>query len=176
MRISPAVTSSSPARSRRIVDFPQPDGPTRTMNSPSAMSRDTSSTATTSPSNSFDTPSKTIFAIRSSFLFLRHRLALRPCPAAVPAVEPGRGQRLAGAALRLGSRLDPVEPQQRRAHHRRDVEDAHAPARRDLVDPSLDPAEEIPVSGGEDASAEHDVHVEPRHPKPADRDDGHPHD
>ncbi len=38
IQISPAVTSSSPASIRRIVDFPQPDGPTRTMNSPSSIS------------------------------------------------------------------------------------------------------------------------------------------
>src|SRR3954452_13950765 len=39
MRIEPSVTASSPARARRDVDFPQPEGPTRTRNSPSAMSR-----------------------------------------------------------------------------------------------------------------------------------------
>src|SRR5690606_2016323 len=37
--------SSRPAIMRRIVDFPQPDGPTRMTNSPSAMSRSTLSTA-----------------------------------------------------------------------------------------------------------------------------------
>ena len=30
----PEVMSSSPAIARRSVDFPQPDGPTKTMNSP----------------------------------------------------------------------------------------------------------------------------------------------
>ena len=35
----PEVTSSSPAIRRRRVDFPQPDGPTKTTNSPSAISR-----------------------------------------------------------------------------------------------------------------------------------------
>src|SRR5712691_9547858 len=58
---SPAVTSSSPATIRRIVDFPHPEGPTRTMNSPSPISSDTRSTATTSP-NSFVTSSRTILA------------------------------------------------------------------------------------------------------------------
>src|SRR5471030_942079 len=38
MAMLPAVMSSRPASIRSIVDFPQPDGPTRTMNSPSAMS------------------------------------------------------------------------------------------------------------------------------------------
>ena len=39
IRIAPCVTSSSPASIRRSVDFPHPDGPTRTRNSPSAMER-----------------------------------------------------------------------------------------------------------------------------------------
>src|SRR5215475_5150516 len=39
IRIVPALTSSSPAIIRSKVDFPQPDGPTSTMNSPSAMAR-----------------------------------------------------------------------------------------------------------------------------------------
>src|SRR5690606_16082309 len=37
--ISPAETSSSPAIMRNRVDLPQPDGPTKTTNSPSATSR-----------------------------------------------------------------------------------------------------------------------------------------
>ena len=43
---APAVTSSSPAIIRSSVDLPHPDGPTSTMNSPSATSSVTSSTAT----------------------------------------------------------------------------------------------------------------------------------
>ena len=45
MRSSPSVMSSSPAIMLRVVDLPHPDGPTRMTNSPSAMSRLTSSTA-----------------------------------------------------------------------------------------------------------------------------------
>ena len=41
MKRSPAVMSSSPAMSRSRVDFPQPEGPTKTTNSPSRMSRST---------------------------------------------------------------------------------------------------------------------------------------
>src|SRR5262245_43539674 len=37
MRISPAVMFSSPAIMRSKVDLPQPDGPTRTTNSPSPI-------------------------------------------------------------------------------------------------------------------------------------------
>ena len=39
MKILPALTSSRPASIRRVVDLPHPDGPTRTMNSPSSISR-----------------------------------------------------------------------------------------------------------------------------------------
>src|ERR1700760_4947437 len=42
---SPEVMSSRPTIIRSSVDFPQPDGPTRIMNSPSATSMDTSFTA-----------------------------------------------------------------------------------------------------------------------------------
>src|SRR6478672_600062 len=35
----PLLTSSRPASIRRVVDLPQPEGPTRTMNSPSLISR-----------------------------------------------------------------------------------------------------------------------------------------
>src|SRR5688572_10923296 len=53
IEISPLVTSSSPAIARSNVDFPQPDGPTSAMNSPSPIERDTSSIATTSPEKTF---------------------------------------------------------------------------------------------------------------------------
>ena len=45
MRSSPVEMSSRPATMRRAVDLPQPDGPTRTTNSPSATSMDRSFTA-----------------------------------------------------------------------------------------------------------------------------------
>src|SRR3990172_3390499 len=51
MRISPEVGSSSPAIIRRRVVFPQPDGPSRTRNSPSSVERSTPLTALTSPKN-----------------------------------------------------------------------------------------------------------------------------
>src|SRR6202011_3482328 len=46
--MSPPVMSSSPAIIRSVVDFPQPDGPTSTTNSWSAMSRSMPRTASTS--------------------------------------------------------------------------------------------------------------------------------
>jgi hypothetical protein len=51
---------SRPAIIRSSVDLPQPDGPTRTMNSPLSIVRLTSSTARTSPSYTFPTCSSLI--------------------------------------------------------------------------------------------------------------------
>ena len=45
MKIAPASTSSSPASMRSAVVLPEPDGPTSTMNSPSATWRSSASTA-----------------------------------------------------------------------------------------------------------------------------------
>src|ERR1700739_4521007 len=45
MRSSPEVMSSRPACMLSVVDFPKPDGPTRMTNSPSAISRLKSLTA-----------------------------------------------------------------------------------------------------------------------------------
>ena len=46
MNISPSVGSSKPAIIRMVVDFPQPEGPNRTTNSPSSMSKFIDWTAT----------------------------------------------------------------------------------------------------------------------------------
>src|SRR5215471_5831594 len=62
IEIVPAVTSSRPAIIRSSVDLPQPDGPTRTRNSPLAIVSETSSTATTSPEKILLTLSRTISA------------------------------------------------------------------------------------------------------------------
>src|SRR5215467_2872513 len=51
IRTSPADARSRPAAIRRTVVFPDPEGPTRTRNSPSATSRFRSSTATVPPGN-----------------------------------------------------------------------------------------------------------------------------
>src|SRR6185312_4914554 len=48
IKMSPPVMSSRPAIMRSVVDLPQPDGPTRTTNSWSAMSRSMPRTASTS--------------------------------------------------------------------------------------------------------------------------------
>src|SRR3546814_16522500 len=56
MRISPAVISSSPATMRSSVDLPQPDGPTSTTSSPSAISRSTPRIASNPPGYILRTP------------------------------------------------------------------------------------------------------------------------
>ena len=49
MRISPPLISSSPAIMRSSVDLPQPEGPTSTVNEPSAMSMSTPCRMAVSP-------------------------------------------------------------------------------------------------------------------------------
>src|SRR6266852_1226088 len=66
--IWPAVISSSPARQRSAVVLPQPDGPTRTRNSPSLICRSRSLTATTSSEYAFVTWSKVTGAMRGPML------------------------------------------------------------------------------------------------------------
>src|SRR5215470_8566142 len=51
IRTSPEDARSRPAAIRRTVVFPDPEGPTRTRNSPSATTRFRSSTATVPPGN-----------------------------------------------------------------------------------------------------------------------------
>ena len=41
MRMVPEVVSSKPATMRSSVDLPQPEGPTKTQNSPSSIRRST---------------------------------------------------------------------------------------------------------------------------------------
>src|SRR4051812_7077166 len=66
MRSSPVVMSSKPAIMLRVVDFPQPDGPTRMMNSPSAMSMSHSWTARAPSGYLLVTLSRTISAMCNS--------------------------------------------------------------------------------------------------------------
>src|SRR4051812_38647024 len=47
--ISPPLTVSSPAMMRSNVDFPQPDGPTKTTNSPSSTERSMSRRISVAP-------------------------------------------------------------------------------------------------------------------------------
>src|SRR5664279_5281209 len=65
MVTSPCVISSSPAIMRSNVDLPQPEGPTRTLNSPSAMATSTPRMTWVEP-NHFWTPA--IFTAAMAFL------------------------------------------------------------------------------------------------------------
>src|SRR5215471_383575 len=64
MRSSPSVMSSRPATIRRVVDLPQPEGPTRTTNSLSSTTMFALSTARTPPSYTLEIPFNSTFAIR----------------------------------------------------------------------------------------------------------------
>ncbi len=64
--IWPAVISSRPASIRSAVDFPHPEGPTRTMNSVSRISRLRSLTAVVSAENFLVTCSYVTDATRKS--------------------------------------------------------------------------------------------------------------
>src|SRR5215470_743488 len=67
--ISPALISSSPAIMRNVVDLPQPDGPTSTTNSLSAMSRSMPRTASVS-SKRFTTLRSDTCAMAMLFVFV----------------------------------------------------------------------------------------------------------
>src|SRR5437764_4324612 len=56
MRIVPSLISSRPATIRRAVVLPHPEGPTKTMNSPSWMRRSSSSTARVPSGYTLPTP------------------------------------------------------------------------------------------------------------------------
>src|SRR5262249_44374690 len=62
IRTSPDVAGSRPAVIFSTVVFPDPDGPTSTRNSPSAIRRSSPSTATAPPSNTFRSPRNSISA------------------------------------------------------------------------------------------------------------------
>src|ERR1700724_2299997 len=66
IRIFPEVTSSSPAISRSRVDFPDPEGPTKTTNEPSSTIRSTFWITLTLAKFLF-TPSSSISLIHLSF-------------------------------------------------------------------------------------------------------------
>src|SRR5580698_5268927 len=60
--MAPSLISSSPATMRSAVVFPHPDGPTRTMNSPSAIVSSSASTARVPSGYTFDTASSRMVA------------------------------------------------------------------------------------------------------------------
>src|SRR5262249_44506896 len=97
MRSSPEVMSSSPAIMFRVVDFPQPDGPTRMMNSPSTMSRFTSRTATAPSGYFLLTPSSAISATA-------------PHPLTAPEVSPATMRRWKNSTKMMIGTVIPTAP------------------------------------------------------------------
>ena len=106
----PAVGSSRPATMRRIVDFPQPEGPSRAQRSLSRTSKETSATACIlSPEpkrNSFErSTTESLVLCRRSFMAGPPNARLRVAGCGVPEAEsPGRtGGTTAGPAESEGS-------------------------------------------------------------------------
>src|SRR5919197_6157774 len=81
MNTRPWVFGSRPATIRSALVFPQPDGPTRTTNSPSRISRSSSETARVPSPYTFVRRSSVISAIRS--YLTKDRIAIRVEAAAV---------------------------------------------------------------------------------------------
>src|SRR5262245_63963952 len=73
MEMVPDEISSRPAIIRSVVDFPQPDGPTRTMNSRSLIWRLKSSTALKPPSYTLWTWSSSTLAMAQGTSYQRPR-------------------------------------------------------------------------------------------------------
>src|SRR3974377_83516 len=91
MEMVPEVISSRPAMERSAVDLPHPDGPTRTMNSPSLISRLRSFTPATPPEQTLLTRARQIWALLAL-------LGSRLCPGAYLA------RRVLGSATARGER------------------------------------------------------------------------
>src|ERR1700741_5356897 len=89
----PPAVSSSPAISRSRVDLPQPDGPTKTTNSPSSISRSTDGMIVTSP-NVLLTPFRTILSLMPTLPGCRPSFDRSECKAThqLPLGEPAEHQ------------------------------------------------------------------------------------
>src|SRR4249920_3912731 len=127
MKTDPASTSSRPASIRNAVVFPEPDGPTSTMNSPSAMSRSSASTAGAS------VPGYTLVAwTNRTSANARHSFELGKRRAEL-AAEPG---------LRVGACVDLVKTQQGCADDRRGRGGPNGDVGSDLVQRLIDRGEQ----------------------------------
>src|SRR5262245_7525315 len=102
MLIVPLDVSSRPAIRRSSVDFPQPEGPTKTTNSPSSISRSISGMTVVEP-NDFETLVSVIFPIISSRILPRR-----------PSLHSTEGQAADKLALR-----EPAHDEDRRDRQRR---------------------------------------------------------
>src|SRR5215470_11511974 len=106
--ISPSVMSSRPAIMRSVVDLPQPDGPTRTTNSWSAISRSMPRTASTS-SKRLTILRNLTSAMVSSLGTSTLRCASREAGDVVVHQEGVDDERRCGSQQRAGHDLPPIE-------------------------------------------------------------------
>src|SRR3954453_15480191 len=152
IRISPASTSSSPASIRSAVVFPEPDGPTRTMNSPGATVRSRPSSAGGVPGwNVLVAPAKTTSAMTRSTR-LRHAF-LRPD------MPPLAVELAAQVLFSCGAVPEVVQGQQCRADNRRGRRTANRHRWLHMGKTGVDRAVQPLVARLEQAPTEYDVDV-----------------
>src|SRR6185436_7135350 len=144
MSTPPSSTSSSPASMRSAVVFPEPDGPTRTTNSPSAMWRSSASTAGSSEPGY----TRVAWTKRTSDIGA-HRPGRRPLHCVC--------QLLPGAALRVRARAEVVEAEQGGADDRRSRRRVHADVRADVGEAPPDRVEQAAVRRAEETAADDDL-------------------
>src|SRR5205814_9178630 len=87
-QMPPPVSGNSPARQLRAVDLPQPDGPSRAMNSPRPTSSDTSLSALSAPKSRLTRSSRNFRNLRAAAITAECLLLrLRRSDLLVPAAE-----------------------------------------------------------------------------------------
>src|SRR3954454_11060178 len=117
IRTAPPEISSSPPTIRSAVVLPQPDGPTRTTNSPSPMSRSSESTALVPSAYTFVTSSRTTSATRlpqdsscETQTLSQPRVPCHELSSALASTRPGAGEPgEAGRAGPIDQGLDAAE-------------------------------------------------------------------
>src|SRR3954447_9957138 len=107
-RSVPVVTSSRTATIRSAVVLPQPDGPTRTTNSPSSTKRSSECTASTPFAKTLVTCSSDRVAIGASLLARRGDPDAPPAPVPVRPREVGAGEQLRRSCRRRRRQLSDV--------------------------------------------------------------------
>src|SRR5262245_23222265 len=143
MYTAPESTSSSPASMRSAVVLPEPEGPTRTMNSPSSTWRSSASTAGVSvPAYIFVAWMKRTSAIGRPFGLEGGDCLVELAP---------------DARLRFCTGSELVEPEESGADDRRRLRVAHRDRVTDLAQPCLDRSLERAVPGPEKPAAEEDL-------------------
>src|SRR6185437_8650441 len=149
----PLVIVSSPATIRRVVVFPQPDGPTSTTNSPSATSRSSSSTALAPVEKTFVNFSSKIADIGGGTPLVRDAAEQQAAPP---------------VALQYGKQRDHRDDRHQTAHHQEREEvgvsrvagvlqpQAHSDrGREQVVGAEDDERQDVVVPGSRDRQQQH---------------------